>query len=326
MPTPTFRVLRAAPALLGVALIAFMFPSLAEAKSKTVPADFRVVNSSGKSLADGTQYAGPVTIKTSKKADCFGEGTGGSGGKVDIPGTTALGQVAEGGAAFPGVDPLSVTDAFDFGLGLCGIGKAVAPSTGYWYLKVNHVASLTGGDQTAVGKNDEILWYLISDFSEPTPDELFLKTSGSQSGEQVDVKVVSYADDGTKSAAEGATVTGAEEPTDAQGVTTVTLGDGVTSIRATRSGSIPSNTLSLCAKGSRCPAGYATTIGGTSQADEITGSGEAETIVAGAGKDEIDATRGRGTDKINCGPGKDELILAKGSKSKVRSCEKVKHR
>ena len=74
------------------------------------------------------------------------------------------------------------------------------------------------------------------------------------------------------------------------------------------------------------PAGYARTIGGTSKADRITGTGEAEKILAGPGKDEIDATRGKALDKINCGPGRDKVVLAKGSKSKVRSCEKVKHR
>ena len=220
-----------------------------------------------------------------------------------------------------------MTDFFDFGLGLCGVGKAVAPSTGFWYLKVNHAASFTGGDQTEVKRGDEILWYLISDFNDPTPDELALKTVGSPSGDQVDVKVVSYADDGAKSNAEGVTVSGADEATDASGVTTVALDGGVTDVRATRSGSIPSNILSLCAQGGKCPAGYARTVGGTSASDEITGTGEAEEIVAGAGKDEIDATRGKAADKINCGPGKDELILSKGSKSKVRSsCEKVKYR
>ena len=122
MPTPTFRVHFAAPVLLGVFLLAISFASLAEAKSRTVPADLRVVDSAGKSLADGTQFSGPATIKTSKKADCFGPGTGGSGGRVEVPGSTALGQLATAGAAFPGSDPLSVTDAFDFGLGLCGIG------------------------------------------------------------------------------------------------------------------------------------------------------------------------------------------------------------
>ncbi len=212
MPTPTFRVLSAAPALLVVFMLAISFTSLAEAKSKTVPGEFRVVNSAGKSLADGTQFTGPVTIKTDRRADCLGEGTGGSGAQVDVPGTSALGQLAYGFTAYPGVDPLSVTDAFDFGLGLCGIGRSIAPSTGYWYLKVNHAASFTGADQTTVGKGDEILWFLIEDFNDPTPVELVLKAPVSaEPGDQVGVKVLSYADDGTKSAAAGVAVSGAAE-------------------------------------------------------------------------------------------------------------------
>ena len=328
MPTPTFRVHFAAPVLLGVFLLAISFTSLAEAKSRTVPADLRVVDSAGKSLADGTQFSGPATIKTSKKADCFGPGTGGSGGRVEVPGSTALGQLATAGAAFPGSDPLSVTDAFDFGLGLCGIGKAVAPATGFWYLKVDHAASFAGGEQTPVDRGDEILWYLIADFTDPTPDELALKApTSADPGEQLRVKVLSYADDGTRSAAAGAQVSGASELTDADGRTTITAADGVSRLRATRAGSIPSNTVALCTdQASRCPAGYARTVGGTSRSDKITGGAEAETILAGAGKDRINARRGQRRDRINCGPGKDRLVLAKGSKSRVRSCEKVSFR
>jgi hypothetical protein len=333
MPTPTFRAQFAVPVLLVGALFAISFTSLAEGKSKTktktTPGALRVVNSAGKSLADGTQFTGPVTIKTSKKADCLGEGTGGSGDKVDVPGSTALGQLAEGGAAFPGIDPLSVTDAFDFGLGLCGIGNSVAPSTGYWYLKVNHAASFSGADQTTVGKGDEILWYLIADFNDPAPDELVLKAPTSADlGEQVSVKVLSYTDDGTKSPAAGVTVSGAPAGiTDADGKTTLVPGDGVTRLRVARTGSIPSNTVALCTdKASKCPAGYATTIGGTSMPDEITGTSEAEEFLAGAGDDDVDARAGSGRDKINCGPGKDSLVLSKGSKSKFQSCEKVSYK
>ena len=329
MPTPTFRVQFAAPVLLGVFLLAISFTSLAEAKSKTVPADLRIVDSAGKSLADGTQFSGRATmIKTSKKADCFGPGTGGSGDRVDVPGSTAFGQLAAAGSAFPSSDPLAVTDAFDFGLGLCGIGRAVAPATGFWYLKVNHVASLVSGEQTPVRRGDEILWYLIADFTDPTPDELALKApTSADPGEQVRVKVLSYADDGTRSAAAGAQVSGASELTDADGRTTVTAADGVSRLRATREGSIPSNTVALCTdQASRCPAGYARTVGGTSKSDKITGDAEAEAIFAGAGKDRINARRGQRRDKINCGPGKDRLVLAKGSKSRVRSCEKVSFR
>jgi hypothetical protein len=328
MPTPTFRVLNAAPALLCVFVLAISFVSMAEAKPKTVPGELRVVNSAGKSLADGTQFTGSATIKMDKGADCLGPGTGGSGDQVEVPGSTALGQLAYGSTAYPGVDPLSVTDAFDFGLGLCGIGKFVAPSTGYWYLKVNHEASFTGADQTTVGNGDEILWFLIEDFSDPTPDELVLKAPVSaEPGDQVGIKVLSYADDGTKSAAAGVAVSGAAELTDAEGKATITAGEGVSRLRATRVGSIPSNTVALCTDtASKCPAGYAKTVGGTSKADSITGGSEAEEILAGSGKDDVDAREGAGRDKINCGPGKDELVLAKGSKSKFTSCERVSFR
>jgi hypothetical protein len=325
MPTPTFRVQFAAPVLLGVFLLAISFASLAEAKSRTVPADLRIVDSAGRSLADGTQFSGPAKLKTSRKADCFGPGTGGSGARVDVPGSTALGQLAAAGGAFPGSDPLAVTDAFDFGLGLCGIGKAVAPATGFWYLKVDHVASQAGGEQTPVRRGDEIVWYLIADYTDPTPDELALKApTSADPGEQVRVRVLSYDGDGNRTPAAGVQVSGAPELTGADGRTTITAGDGVSRLRATREGSIPSNTVALCAgQASRCPAGYARTVGGTPRSDKITGGAEAETILAGAGKDRIDARRGQRRDKINCGPGKDRLVLAKGSRSKVRSCEKV---
>ncbi len=72
-------------------------------------------------------------------------------GTVKVPGTTALGIVADASEYARKLRPLSITDSFDFGLGVCGFGHAIAPSTGYWYLKNNHVGSQTGGDQTGAG-------------------------------------------------------------------------------------------------------------------------------------------------------------------------------
>lgn len=326
MPTPTFRVLSVAPVLLCASMLALTFAPAAGAKPKTVPAGLRVIDSAGRSLADGTQFSAPARIRTSKGADCFGAGTGGSGARVDVSGGTALGQLAQGATAFPAVDPLSITDAFDFGLGLCGIGRAVSPTTGYWYLKVNHTASSAGGDQTTVKRGDDVLWYLITDYTAPTPDELVLKApSSAAAGDPVRVKVISYADDGTRGPAAGATVSGAAQPTDAEGRTTVAVDGGVVELRASREGSIPSNSVALCAtRPARCKPGYAETIGGTPKADRIVGGATAERILAGPGKDRVDARKGRGRDSINCGPGRDKLILARGSRSKYRSCEKVK--
>ena len=103
MPTPTFRAHHVVPVLLGACLLAFMFASLAEAKSKTVPADLRVVDSAGKSLADGTQFSGTVTIKTDRKADCFGEGTGGSGDKARGPRLDRARAARRAAGAFAGI-------------------------------------------------------------------------------------------------------------------------------------------------------------------------------------------------------------------------------
>lgn len=303
MPMP---VLRACVAF-GFALAILMFASVAEAK--TTPGDLRVVDSDDKTLAEQTQYTTTTKIKTDPKADCFGDGTGGSGDKVTVDGATALGLIADAGKSAGGVSPLSVTDSFDFGLGLCGIGKAVAPSTGFWYLKENHVGSQTGGDQTIVKKGDEILWYLIEDFNDPMPDELVLTAPAkAKAGDELSVKVVSYADDGTKTPAEGAEVTGADVLTDAKGKTTVAADADLVEMTATRDGSIASNEEVVCTlKATKCPAGYAETIGGTGGDDKIAAGKDAETILAGRGDDTITSDGSSAPDLVKCGAGEDKV-------------------
>jgi hypothetical protein len=327
MPTPNLRLRAVVPAFLGACLLAFTMSAPAEAKTaKTVPAQLRVYDSDGNAIAEQTQYTGSVGIKTDKHADCFGAGTGGSGDTVTLDDPNALGLLSDGAVADPLLKPLSVTDSFDFGLGLCGIGKAVAPTTGFWYLKQNHVGSQTGGDQTIVKKGDDIVWYLIDDFNDPTPDELVLSApSKVKQGDAIKVKVVSYADDGKKTPAKGADVTGADKPTDAKGETTVDADEDVLGLTATRNGSIPSNTEVICTlPASQCSPGFQTTIGGTDAADKIVGTDEAETILAGGGDDKVDASEGAYPDLVNCGGGKDVVTLAKRQKNtETRSCERV---
>ncbi len=336
MPTPTFRVLSAAPVLLCACMLALTFAPQAGAKPKTTAADLRVVDSSARTLAEATQLTGRRTkAATSRKADCFGPGTGGSGEVVTIPdpaldvrGPTALGLLADAGRFNRGVRPLGLTDHFDFGIGVCGIGRAISPAAGYWYLKLNHEGSPNGGDQTQVRRGDDVLWYLIEDYNDPVPDELELHAPATaEPGTPFAVRVRSYGDDGTVSAAAGAMVTGADAPTDDRGRTTVTVSTRTAELRAQRGGSIPSNSVTVCTASLRdCPAGYAATIGGTGRADRISGGKAAERILAGAGRDVVDVRRGRAPDRINCGPGRDRLIVARGSGSKYRSCERVKVR
>ena len=68
-------------------------------RSQAVPAELRVVDANGKTLAEQTQYTGAVPIKTDPKADCFGPGTGGSGDKAKLDSANALGLIADGGIA-----------------------------------------------------------------------------------------------------------------------------------------------------------------------------------------------------------------------------------
>ena len=328
MPTPTFRVRSVVPVLLCACLFALTFTSLAEATARTTAADLRVVDPDNRTLTEGTQFTGPVKVRTDTKADCFGPGTGGSGDRVTVPGSTALGQLANAGGVDDDVSPLGITDFFDFGLGICRIGKSVAPGTGYWYLKVNHEASFSGADQTEVKPGDEILWYLIEDFNDPVPDELELDAPAkAQPGEPFEVKVTRWADNGDRSPAAGVSVTGADAPTGAAGKTTVTGDDRTASLRATGAGTIASNEEVVCTTALRdCPAGYGKTIGGTARGDAIDGRKGSERILAGAGEDEIDAREGAAPDRINCGPGKDRLTIPRDSPSRYRSCERVRFR
>ena len=45
--------------------------------------------------------------------------------------------------------PLLITDAFDFGLGLCGVGSSVAKGKASWYLKVNHKGSRSAATRSS---------------------------------------------------------------------------------------------------------------------------------------------------------------------------------
>src|SRR5919198_1342069 len=108
----------------------------------TTTAHLRVVNTAGTTLADQSQVTGDVTIKTDPGATCFGP-PGGSGNNVNVPGPSALGIVKDAADSNPALRPLSVTDQFSFGLGVCGIGGFTfhQGDSAFWYLKVNHAGA-----------------------------------------------------------------------------------------------------------------------------------------------------------------------------------------
>ena len=96
------------------------------------------------------QYTSPATVKTDPKARCFGPGTGGTGKRVKIPSPTALGLVADALPHVPALRPLSLTDHFAFGLGVCGIGGRLGGDPApFWDLTRDEVTTSVGGDQVS---------------------------------------------------------------------------------------------------------------------------------------------------------------------------------
>ena len=108
--------------------------------------DLRVVGGGGKVLAEEALKTGTTSVPTSPKATCFGKGTGGSGKAVEIKGATALGLLGQAAKSTAALKPLLLTDSFDFGLGICGVGGYSATSKLSWYLKVNHENPELGGE------------------------------------------------------------------------------------------------------------------------------------------------------------------------------------
>ena len=188
-------------------------------------------------------------MKTDPGADCFGDGTGGSGDRVDIPNNTALGLLADAMPDAPDLRPLSITDYFSFGLGVCGIGGKVSSGEGFWYIKRDHVGAQVGGDQLKVRDGDDILWYLAPSY--PVGDELVLHAPArAKPGNPVEVKVVAYDDKGKRGSAKGVEVGHGADPTDADGITEVTFpAGGIRKLQADDKGDIPSNVETVCVSG-----------------------------------------------------------------------------
>ena len=240
--------------LVAVCALALMLvlSTAAVAVAKGPLASLRVVNSGGKALAEDSLRAGTATIRTSPRADCFGAENGGSGKPATIKGPTALGMLIQASRSTAALRPLLITDAFDFGLGLCGVGGFVSKGEGSWYLKVDHKAPSVGGDSVRIRAGDEVLWYLATSF--PYPDELVLHAPARvRAGAPFRVRVFAYDDKGKRSPVSGASVNGASGPTGADGRAVVTLRRPARLI-ARHGKEIPSGRAAVCV-GGKCPRG-----------------------------------------------------------------------
>lgn len=242
------------PAAVCALAMSLTFAFTAVASAKGPMADLRVVGAGSKVLAEKTVASADVSVKTSPKATCFGSGTGGSGDSVELKGSTAMGLLANGAKTTPALRPLTISDHFDFGLALCGIGGSVAKGSSSWYLKINHKSLQIGGEVAKIRASDEVLWALAStqapDYTYPS--ELVLSAPGStKAGGSFTVRVWAYDEKGRRTPQAGAKVTGAAEPTGTDGRTTVTLAKPAKLI-AKATGEIPSARESVCI-GGKCP-------------------------------------------------------------------------
>jgi hypothetical protein len=291
----------------------------APALAGTTTAHVRVVNTAGTTLANQSQVTGDVTIRTDPGATCFGP-PGGSGNNVSVPGPSALGIVKDAGLS------LSVTDQFSFGLGVCGIGgfSFHQGDSAFWYLKVNHVGAQVGGDQYILHAGDDVLWYLSPGF--PPPNELQLVAPATaRSGVPFTATVYGYSDSGVRSPVAGALVTGADQPTGADGTTLLSV-TRTLALQALHGADIPSNqAIVACVPSTMSACGPAEKVArhkiyGTNHADSIKGSPAPDLVRARAGVDHIN-TRGGLSDVVNCGRGRDVAIV--DDSDITRRCEKV---
>ncbi|MGN6275572.1 MAG: hypothetical protein ACTHNP_06545 [Solirubrobacterales bacterium] len=245
---PRITQFRPAAACLLALLLTLAF--VAGASGAGFKANLRVVGAGGRILAEKDVATADTAVKTSPKATCFGAGTGGSGKSVTIKGNTAMGLLAHASKTTPALSPLSISDHFDFGLALCGVGSSVAKGKASWYLKINHKPVQVGGDSAIIHPGDEVLWDLAPSF--PYPEELVLSApSSAKAGTPFKVRVLAYNEKGKSKPAAGVKVTGASAPTGADGRTTVTLTKPAKLI-ARASGEIPSAREPVCV-GGKCP-------------------------------------------------------------------------
>lgn len=234
----------------------FLIVFVTGAPAKGPAAELRVVGTGGKALVEKTVPAATVSIKTSPKATCFGSGAGGSGDMVTIQGNTAMGLLASAAKTVGALQPLLISDHFDFGLALCGIGSSIAKGGASWYLKVNHRSLTVGGEKAKIKSGDEVLWALVKTEAPDYkyPDELALSApETATAGKSFTVHVFSYDEKGKRKPVAGAKVTGASSPTGADGSTTVVLSRPAR-LSASHDGDIPSNREAVCV-GGKCPGG-----------------------------------------------------------------------
>jgi len=254
---------------------------------------------------------------------------GGTGQMKTVTGPTALGLLGSASAVDADLRPVRISDKFSFGLLVCGIGSFPATDSAFWLYKVNHVAPEVGSDAFKLAGGEDVLFYLQDTArNRNTGDELVVDAPARSRPGEVEITVSAYGFNGTRKPAAGAKVlAGASSvTTDAAGRARVRL-TGSQTLRAGRSGDIPSAPVRVCVAKDLddCPAVRGRRIYGGEGADRLKGTPGADVIRSGGGNDRVDV-RGGEADRVRCGKGARDRVRLDGADRSTGDCEIVNGR
>lgn len=288
-----------------------------------IQAQLRVEGPS-KTLDQGNWYVNNSSTFTTTKS------CGGTGARKTLEGPTALGLLNYGADFNPRLDPVGVSDEFDFGLFVCAIGDFPATGNGFWGFRVNHAEAQVGADQYPLKAGDSVLWtYIDFDTNLHTGKELVLMTADNwvKKGRSAEVRILEYDAEGKAVPAVGVEIGG--EETDATGDATIKFTKaGRPVLRGFRGADIPTAPTRFCVwekSKSECETLSLATVVGTGKADVLKGGAVPETIVGRGGKDRINVRDGGTVDVVKCGAGNDVVIADKADRIK-RDCETAKRK
>jgi hypothetical protein len=311
---------RAAIAACAVAVLAGS-PAVADAVTTKLR-----VEADGHDIGPGFRYVhDSVSYETSTAC-------GGTGKSYTIDGPSALGLLIQAADFTRALRPVQISDEFDFGKFVCGVGGFDGSDTAYWSYKVDHVLPEIGADQFPINRSHhEVLWFFVNGASN-SGDELELTLSDNvvKAGEPVEVSVKSYDVNGTASPAAGVALQGAGDVmTDANGEASLVFDQaGKPFIRGVRDPDIQTDTLHLCVwedSASECDRWLTGWTVGTKGDDRIRGGENPERIAGRAGDDRINSRHDGAADSVRCGRGDDVARVDK--RDRVRgNCETVRRK
>jgi hypothetical protein len=312
-------------AALAACAVAVLGASSASAASVTTQLR---VEAGGHDIGPGWLYAhDSASYETSTSSAC-----GGSGDSASITGPSALGLLVQGSDYTRRLDPVQISDKFEFGQFVCGVGSYTGSDSAFWLYKVDHVAPEVGGEQFPINRShEEVLWY-FSDTTTGTNtgNELFLSLGSNvvRAGAPVEVTVLEYDAAGESTpAADVRIVGGGGAMTDANGTAILTFDDpGRQFIRGVRGIDVPTDGQRLCVwedSKSECNQFIWGRVVGTDGDDRISGTDQPERFIGRDGDDRITSRGDDVADTVRCGPGKD-VVRADARDRVARNCEKVR--